>query len=112
MNRSSLLQITYNQASLDGMVIESLKNSKINTSKVVRSYLTQIQGYQVLKNVGVSHRELIEFCIKNIQFFHAQHEIARINLEQELKSNHQYNFSREDIIVAKFADLSEIDGSN
>lgn len=109
MSRSPFIQVKYNTNSLEGLVMQDLKNSERNASRVVRNCMTKIRGYQVLKSVGVSHQELIEFCVENVQFFHAQHEIAKINLEQELKNNYQYNSAREKIIIPRLSHLLKAD---
>ena len=84
------VQVRYIKDSCIGIVIEELKEINPNLSKTIRDYIMFIESYEVLKTKDyVSKQELKEICLKNLQFFLTQTEVARINLEKELNREKQ-----------------------
>lgn len=101
------LQIRYVKSSHVGIVIEELKGTHPNLSQMIRDYILFIKGYEVLsKKQDVSKKELQEICLKNLQFFIAQTEITKINLQQE-KQNYNYQFQEEKLISNQEPKLSK-----
>lgn len=98
-----LLQIRYVKSSDIGLVIEDLKKSEINVSQIVRNFLMCIKGYQVLKQRGLSQNELKAICVNNLQFFAAQYEISKMNLQEQHNTHIDENniLSFEDKLIAK-----------
>ena len=78
------INIRYDKESCVGIVIEELKETRLNLSQMIRDYIMFVKGYEILKNKrNISQEDLQKICLKNLQFFVTQTEITRINLEQE-----------------------------
>lgn len=85
-SRQPFLQIKYDPQTTEGKVMELIKKSETNASSYVRDCLTRIRGYEVLENRNVSKEERIKFCTEALQYFHTQHVVAKIRLENEMRN--------------------------
>jgi hypothetical protein len=81
------LQVKYQKQTLEGQVIENIKDTERNASNYVRHHLAMFRGYDVLKQNNASPEEIIRFCTECVQFFHLQNELASYRLSQELKKS-------------------------